>query len=206
MSWKRLPAMAALVLMLAGSVRAGDFSTTSEGATWRSTFTGVRFDLAEDGSISRIWARQDQPVSVPDARGVRTAKIISEERAKADIVRFLNERVEAERVMKEFEKDLSLAQTSSGGKAPEALRKDTRKVVTSLEEVIRSGAAQRLSGVFVLDQGYDASAQMAWTVVGTSLRTQQGVAGFRQRMNGLEAAGSGVPAPAQSQAAPPQAW
>jgi len=206
MDWKRLLMTTGLVLGMASSAQAGDFSTNSEGAIWRSTFTGVRFSITDDGSISRIWARQDQPVTIPDARGVRTAKIISEERAKAEIARFLEQRVEAERVVREFEKDLSLAETTSGGKIPTALQKNTRKVVTSLDEAIRSGAAQRLSGVFVLDQGYDASSQMAWTTVGMSVRTMEGVANFRQKMNALEAAGAGAPPPSQSQAAPPQAW
>jgi hypothetical protein len=82
---------ALLVLATAQTAWAGDVVVEADGGTrWQAGIDGVEIEWAPDGSVKRLYSRYGQPVEFADRRGVSGAQTISEEKAKAAIVRFMN--------------------------------------------------------------------------------------------------------------------
>jgi hypothetical protein len=65
-------------------------------------------------------------------------------------------------------------------------RADQRTLVQSLTDITRSNSAGELTGVAVLDKGYDAESQTAWALVGIDVRTVQGARAVRAMTSGGE--------------------
>jgi hypothetical protein len=163
-----------LIVAICGSPSwAGEVTVQNDGSTtWQAGVDGVEIEWNADGSIKRIYSRYSTPVEFPDRRGIDTAQKIAEEKAKAAIVRFMNQSVSSTRVVTEVQADLNRAtqerQTGSGA----IVRKvDQRTLVEALTEVTASFATGKLSGVIVLEKGYDDKTQEAWVVVGISQKT-----------------------------------
>lgn len=132
---------------------------------------GVVIEYEPTGEWRRVYARHEQDVSIPDARGVRTAKTIAEEKAKAKIVRFQNESMESGRVISEVEANIGLAVNQSDDTVSQYFSQNTRQVLTSLEEMTQSYARGELRGVIKIGDGYDADARLVWVEVGISRKS-----------------------------------
>ncbi len=132
---------------------------------------GIKIDSDADGNWSRIYSTGTQPVEFPDRRGISTAQKIAEERAKAQIVKFLQQEVSTETVASEMETTGSTTTSRKGTGADGISKEAQRKLATSLTEVMRSYSKGTLRGVTVLEVGYDEKREEAWVRVGVSQET-----------------------------------
>ncbi len=166
-------ALAALTLLFSPALSsAGDAKLQNDGSlTWQAGVDGVEIEWNPDGSIRRIYSKYATPVEVGDRRGIAKAQIIAEEKAKANIVRFMSQGVAASRIVAEIQVDVNKA-TQERQKGSATLRKvDERTLTESLTEITGSFAAGTLRGVIVLEKGYDDKAGEAWVAVGVSEKT-----------------------------------
>lgn len=143
-------------------------STNEDGSTtWRSGVDGIQIEWATDGAIKRISSRQSIYVESPNANTISTAHTICEEKAKAAIVRFMDQTVSSTRTVTEIEQDLA-SRSSSSTQDSNAAKVATRTLVSNLKEVTVSYAQGRLRGVMVLGEGFNDTTKEAWTTVGIS--------------------------------------
>lgn len=167
----------AIILQLAGlalsTTAAGDLKAQADGTTvWQAGIDGVEIEWAPDGSINRIYSRGSHDVRIPDRPGMDKAKIIAEEKAKAAIVRFMDQSISSGRVVTEVDSDLQQATRERGdGKADSVSKLDQRTMMESLNEVTSSWSSGTLRGVVVLEKGYDQDNEVAWVKVGISQKT-----------------------------------
>jgi hypothetical protein len=157
------------------SAEAGELAAKSEGGiTWEAGVDGVVIEWGEDGSFERIYSQYTQPVSIPNSRGVRNAKTIAEEKAKAAIIRFLEQSVSTERLTTEVSTDIESASAQSSNGGDVAFSETARSTaMTSLKEFTSSYASGELRGVIRLEEAYDPSAGEAWVKVGISKKTMR---------------------------------
>lgn len=174
---KRTWAWALLATLLAAShttpTFGGDVSVQDDGTTtWQAGVDGVEIVWNPDGSIKKIYSRYGQPVEFGDRRGISTAQVIAEEKAKGAVVRFMNQAVTSNRLVTEIATDLNkMTQERQTGMAATVKKVDQRELVTNLTEVTGSFAAGKLKGVIILEKGYNEKAEEAWVVVGISDKT-----------------------------------
>lgn len=163
---------------------AGDATVRNDGSvTWQAGVDGVEIEWNADGSVRRLYSRYATPVEFPDRRGIAKAQIIAEEKAKANIVRFLKQDITSARIVGEIQADVNKAtQHRQTGSAATVSKVDERTVMDSLTEVTGSFATGTLTGVIVLEKGYDDKTQEAWTVVGVSEKTIGAARGVRGKM------------------------
>jgi hypothetical protein len=164
---------------------AGEANIESDGSgVWKAGVDGVEIEWNVDGSVKRIYSRYGMPVEVADRRGIKTAQIIAEEKAKAAIIRFMNQSVSSKRIVTEVENDLSKATQKREGAAGEHVKKvDERTVLQNLTQITSSFASGNLKGVIVLEQGYDGKSEEAWVVVGISEKTIKAAQTIREMAN-----------------------
>ena len=151
---------------------AGEIQSNDSGTIWQAGIDGVEIEWGPDGSFSRIYSRFSQPVEVGDRRGILKASTIAEEKAKAAIIRFLDQNVASARLVAEVENDMST--TTQSGAKPKAVHTDSeRRMIESLTEVTSSVAAGRLRGVMVLDRGYNEKEGVVFVKVGDQQSEQR---------------------------------
>ena len=163
---------AVLLAFVSQAAWAGDIVQAQDGGTkWQAGIDGVEIEWAPDGSVKRLYSRDGQPVEFADRRGITGAQTIAEEKAKAAIVRFMDQRVASSRVVTEVEADLGKATQERRAGDTQVKKVDERTLLTSLSEISGSYASGQLRGVIVLEKGYDEKAGEAWAVVGISDKT-----------------------------------
>jgi len=155
------------------SANAGNVEATEDGTvTWQAGVDGVEIEWAPDGNVNRIYSRFSTPVEFADRRGINKAQIISEEKAKAAIIRFFSQSITSTRIITEIQSDINTAtQIRQTGAEANVVKQDERTLLETLTEVTTSFAQGSLSGVIVLERGYDEVLEEAWVVVGISQRT-----------------------------------
>jgi len=153
-------------------VYAGQIEATDTSIVWQAGIDGVEIEWGTDGSFNRIYSRYSQAVEFPDRRGIHKAQVIAEEKAKAAIIRYLDQSVASARVVTEVDNDIGAATLTKGTNQAEDVRKSTqRQMISSLTEVTSSVAAGSLRGVIVLERGYDDREEQAWVKVGISKKS-----------------------------------
>jgi hypothetical protein len=152
---------------------AGSINNSGDGAvTWQAGVDGVEIEWGPDGAVNRIYSRYSTPVEFADRRGIKKAQIIAEEKAKAGIIRFFEQAVTSTRIITEIQTDINTAmQTRQTGSAAQISKTDERTLVESLSEITTSFSQGTLSGVVVLETGYDETLEEAWVVVGISRKS-----------------------------------
>src|SRR5664280_880049 len=113
-----LKALALIVLALGGSgsnVVAGEANIKDdESVTWQAGVDGVEIEWSPNGSVKRIYSRYSTPVEFADRRGIAKGQIIAEEKAKAGIIRFMQQSVASTRVVAEVQSDINKATQERG--------------------------------------------------------------------------------------------
>jgi hypothetical protein len=166
-------------LNLHAMASAGEASIQNDGSTtWQAGVDGIEIDWMPNGSVKRISSKYATPVEFADRRGIYKAQVIAEEKAKAAIIRFVKQNLTSTRVVAEIQSDINSAtqQRASGG-VPQITKTDSRSLAESLTEVTTSFASGALTGVIILEKGYDAQREEAWVVVGLSDKTIQAAQG-----------------------------
>lgn len=134
--------------------------------------------------MKRLYSRYSVPVEFPDRRGINKAQIIAEEKAKANIIRFMDQSATTTRIIAELQSDINRAtQHRQTGRTTSVKKVDDRTVLESLVEVTTSFASGTLRGVVVLERGYDDSLDEAWVVVGISEKTIAAARGAENMVN-----------------------
>jgi hypothetical protein len=176
-----IAATAFALLAGVGGASAGSVNERPDGDTvWQAGVDGVEVEWNEDGSVKRISSRFSTPVEFGDRRGISKAQIIAEEKAKAAIVRFLEQSVSSTRVTAEMQNDLNHAtQERQTGEKATVKKVDQRVMMESLTEVTTSFASGKLRGVIILEKGYDDKTDEAWVVVGISEKTIKAASGIK---------------------------
>lgn len=174
--------------MTASQALAGDATIDADGsATWASSTRGPWIEFNPDGSVKRIYSKYSAPVEFPDRRGIHKAQVIAEEKAKAEIVRFLKQDIATTRVVVEVQNDVYKAtQERETGSTAKTRKVDSRTVQETLTEITASFAAGELKGVIVLEEGYDEKAEEAWVVVGVSEKTINAARGAQRMLSVTE--------------------
>ena len=169
-----------------GPALAGQATLNSDGqVNWQEGADGVQIGWNADGSVKNITSKNSQPVEFPDRRGIHTAQVIAEEKAKADVIRFMKQSVATSRVVTDVENDLNKATQERLTSAKASVGKvDERTLIRNLTEVTASFAAGNLTGVVVLETGYDSKTEEAWTVVGISNDTLSAARKVQQMLSG----------------------
>lgn len=177
-SLMRCAKLASLAAVLGcGNTFAGDAQINTDGSmVWQAGVDGVVIEWGPDGNFQRVYASYTQPVSVPNAHGIRTAKKVAEERAKAQIVRFMEQDLTDTRVTETVTEDVQKSIAAAGAIVSEQA---SNQVINSFTEVTRSSAMGQLRGVIVLEEGYDESTKEAWVKVGLSSRTMRAAQSVR---------------------------
>lgn len=133
---------------------------------------GIDITFDAQGAWSAIYSTYTQPVEFPDREGIKKAQIIAEEKGKANIVRFLNQNVQSERIVSEADNTLQTAEHTQGSGGQDKLsRKTRRQMVSSLKQFTRSYSSGNLRGITILGTGYNEKAEEAWVKVGLSRKT-----------------------------------
>ena len=136
---------------------------------------GVELKFDDNGKLFSIKSTFFHPVDFPDRRGINKAYIIAEEKAKANIARYM----------------------------PWS-KENTRKVIESLEEVTGSNAQAVLQGVRILERSYDEKSEEAKVVVGINRQSRAGAAQLEQSMNSSNSGSKSNSTSGEAQAFPAQ--
>lgn len=160
----------------------GTVEEQAGGATvWQAGVDGIEIEWNPDGSVKRISSKFSTPVEFGDRRGISKAQIIAEEKAKAAIIRFLNQSVSSTRIVGEVQTDLNKATQERGtGEKPNVKKVDERVMVEALTEVTTSFASGHLKGVIILEKGYSDKTDEASVVVGISDKTIKAARGVKE--------------------------
>ena len=167
--------------------------------TWQAGVDGVAIDFDNAQHVRRITSKYAQPVTIADRRGIQTATLIAEEKAKANIVRFLHQDVASGRAVSEVDATLSRSTQTGGAGGAAISTTDQRDIVQGLSEFTGSMSSGTLSGVVVLESGYDPAAKEAWVVASVSDKTIAAADAAAGMMAGPPAASSAAsPLPEQA--------
>lgn len=186
----RLSLCGAILALAVATSQASEITTAKEGTTWHAGIDGVEVEWAPDGSVRRISSQISQPVSFPDKRGIRKAQTIAEEKAKAAIVRWLNQESFSTRVVTEIDQDIETASRARGDQGESWSKSNQRKMVENLTEVVGSYAKGSLRGVMILERGYDEADEEAWVKVGISKKSIAASKQVDQMIEGTDNPGS----------------
>lgn len=140
--------------------------------TWNAGVSGVSLVFSDKGTMDRIISTYRQAVNIPDARGIRAAQVIAEEKAKSAVIRFINEDVMSERIVTQVQNDLNSTSFTEGSAGASISNETSRQIIENVTELTRSSARGLLSGIVVLEQGYDNDLREAWVTVGISKKSR----------------------------------
>lgn len=175
---------------------AGEIKESEAGIVWHAGIDGVEIEWSPDGSFNRIYSRYTQTVGIPDRQGISKAQVIAEEKAKAAIIRFINQEVASARVVTEIQNDMNqTVSTKDTGKASAITKTSQRQMIENLTEVTSSAAAGKLRGVIVLERGYDEKEEVAWVKVGISQKTMNASQSLEDALHGKSAPLAGPSSP-----------
>lgn len=125
--------------------------------------TGVKYEVDEQGKFARIRSVAEADLEFGDRKDVRTATQKAQMRAKANIAKFLSERVSSEEVMNEIEKSM----TNTDGTSKQAMR----ETISEYTETIRNSAEALLKGVIVTKSDVNKDEKYVQVEVGLSPKT-----------------------------------
>ncbi len=117
-SLRRFVMATATILLSHVAATAGNVTETDGSVTWQAGVDGVEIEWNPSGSVKRISSKFSVPVEFGDRRGIYKAQIIAEEKAKAAIVRFVEQSVSSTRVIAEVQSDLNKATQTRQTEAP----------------------------------------------------------------------------------------
>lgn len=127
------------------------------------SITGVQYEVDDNGQFARIRATAEADLEFGDRKDIRTATQKAQMRAKANIAKFLSERVSSEEVMNEIEKSM----TNTDGKSKQAMR----ETISEYTETIRNSAEALLKGVIVTKSDVNKDEKYVQVEVGLSPKT-----------------------------------
>lgn len=168
----RLSATAALLYLASTTAYSQSIDSNNDGShTFQAGVDGVKIDFDNSQHVRRIYSKVSHPVTIADKRGIKTATIIAEEKAKANIVRYLQQNVTTGRAVTEVDATLSKTVQEKNKTGDSISTTDQRNIVQNLTEFTGSFSSGTIRGVIILEQGFDPNEQEVWVVAGVSDKT-----------------------------------
>lgn len=125
--------------------------------------TGVTYEVNENGEFARIRSVGEAELEFGDRKDIRVATQKAQLRAKANIAKFLSERVKSEEVMNEVINSM----TNTNGQTKEAMR----ETVESYTESISNSAEALLKGVIATKTDINKDEKYVQVEMGLSPKT-----------------------------------
>ena len=119
-------------------------------------------------SVSRV------PVKFNDSSGRRKARVIAQERAKGEIVRFFQQNQTSFRQLRATDSDNETATRLVDHNGVSTRKEYTREQSDTLVEMETSIAAGNLSGIRQVEESFDSSTQEICVAMGLSSKSAQG--------------------------------
>ncbi|MDO9799163.1 hypothetical protein Q7458_07260 [Glaesserella parasuis] len=141
------------------------FSALAQNVENIDSVTGVNYEVDENGEFARIRATGEAELEFGDRRDIRTATQKAQMRAKANIAKFLSERVSSEEVISSLEKSM----TNTSGKSKEAIR----ETIDTYTENIHNSAEALLKGVIATKTDVNKDEKYVQVEVGLSPKTMK---------------------------------
>lgn len=145
---------------------------------------GVELRLDRSGKLLSIKSTHQHPVEFQDRRGINKAYIIAEEKAKANIARFMNQTVSTSRVTTELDDSTSLSSRNRSNSGESWTKDNSRKVTESLMEITTSQASAILRGVRVIERSYNEKNEEVSVVVGINRESAQAAQQLQKGIGG----------------------
>jgi hypothetical protein len=133
---------------------------------------GVEVKLDPSGKLLSAISSYSHPVDFPDRRGINKAYIIAEEKAKAQLVRFVSQEVTTSRVVNEIDNAVENASRQRGDKGSSWSKSNAREIRESLTEMSGSNASGTLRGLRILSKEYNEKAEEVTVIVGLNKQSQ----------------------------------
>lgn len=127
------------------------------------SITGVSYEVDENGEFARIRSTGEAELEFGDRKDIRIATQKAQLRAKANIAKFLSERIKSDEVMSEMINSM----TNTNGKNKEA----NRETIESYTENISSSAEALLKGVIVTKTDVNKDEKVVSVEMGLSPKT-----------------------------------
>lgn len=125
--------------------------------------TGVTYEVNENGEFARIRSVGEAELEFGDRKDIRVATQKAQLRAKANIAKFLSERVKSEEVMNEVINSM----TNTNGQSKEAMR----ETVETYTESISNSAEALLKGVIATKTDINKDEKYVQVEMGLSPKT-----------------------------------
>lgn len=146
----------------------GSNALSEKQITYDPPNTEVHWELNADGSDwNRLYASGEADLKFGDNTDVRIAKKTATLRAKAEIAKFLKEKISTDETLENITKECMHATAKQNGVDENA----TRNVVSTLIEKVSSHADALLKGVIVLEERVDTNAKTVKVTVGMSKKS-----------------------------------
>lgn len=152
-------------------------------ATVSDNGLGVEIKVDKDGNLLSVRSKYTHPVEFPDARGKSKAYIIAEEKAKANVARFMSQVSSSTRLATEIDESVSESSRKLSNSGENWSKDNVRKVTESLKEITGSSATAVLRGVKILRQSYDPKAEEVTVEIGINKDTQRAAAQLSQGLD-----------------------
>ncbi len=148
--------------------------TNQNQATITDDGLGVELRFDGTGQLLSLKSTFRHPVAFPDRQGINKAYIIAEEKAKANIARYMNQVVTSSRITTEIDEGLSKSSRSRNSAGETWSKDNTRNVTESLKEITTSQSVAVLRGIRILERTYDEKSEEVKVVVGINRESQAG--------------------------------
>lgn len=139
------------------------FSSLAFATETVDSVTGVTYEVNEDGEFARIRSVGEAELEFGDRKDIRIATQKAQMRAKANIAKFLNERVKSEEVMNEVINSM----TNTNGQTKESMR----ETVETYTESISNSAEALLKGVITTKTDINKDEKYVQVEMGLSPKT-----------------------------------
>jgi hypothetical protein len=146
---------------------------TSDGAVSSGVVSNrVEVLWNSDGTVKMIQSRYSVSAKSFDRKAIRQALLIAEEKAKANLVRFLEQDITTTSTFVTIVHSEVGSSNSKEGASDSKNSGDQNDILLSekFTEITRSYAKGSLSGIIVLDQGFDEEFGEVWIIVALSNR------------------------------------
>jgi hypothetical protein len=151
---------------------AGDIKISgSNDIVWQAGINGIEIEWDQNGAFKRVYSQKCNPVRIPDREGITKATDIAEEYAKGAIVSFIEQNSFGSKLVNQISSDSEKATRSQTIGTDTVSTETTRQMSESLTKIVGSDFKGKLSGVVLLESGYDPKKQEACVRVGISLKT-----------------------------------
>lgn len=134
--------------------------------------TGVQYELDENGEFARIRSTGEAELEFGDRKEIRIAVQKAQMRAKANIAKFLSERVKSDEVIDNMEEVVTSTSSTTDANGGKVSKQATRETLEKYSERISISAEQILKGVIVTKEDINKDQKYVRIEVGVSPKTQ----------------------------------